>query len=491
MSSPGDPGGQPNAPSSNLNTKRIFQECNEGPFAVWIRPFRAPEKTPPETQNRQRQKLSPFKVGRTICEKYSDIQVIEKISNYQVEVVFKTKTDANNLLLDPFLHENGLEALIPTFRLERKGLIRGIDVDISNEEITKFSRSKYQVIDAVRMNRRNPDSNSEEKWIPSETVILTFEGQTLPFEICLHKVIVEVEPYITTPSVCFNCFKPGHVGKYCKSESKCSLCGASKHSDSCAVEVPRCANCNGGHKSTDRSCPTYVLEKEVRRAMAVYNVSMTAARRLVTHNSQAKVQVSKENFPELKPKNQPTYSAMTRIDRAKNQPRAQNKELQPQQQQREVTSANRKTQRHVSDTQVEEDRRSKKTRNHEPEKPKNYYKEQVENGQIVHNTRGSHPPRGGILNNNQRGNITLQNRYQILDNLNAAENSTGDDVSNDVEIAADTTSPQALNASASELSPNHEMNQPRKQIIDDVNGRPDQHQLDEINKQEKMDEEWS
>jgi|GEM_PF-5291018 len=248
--------------------------------------------------------LSPFKVGKLICKKYKDILYICSKTKSRVEVNFKNPLEANKLLNDSDIKDNNLKAYIPGFRLSRREIVKGIDEDISEEEILETIESKFKVLKVRRLNRRNRDPCRKEedpKWEASKSVVLTFSGQMLPSEVYIRRVKVKVEPYMILPVICYNCFKIGHTSSICKSNAKCSMCAEIKHG-SCTSDIPTCSNCKGDHISTNKKCPVYCKEYEVRRLMAYENISMGDARKLVFPEIQKNIRTGTEDFSHLRDK---------------------------------------------------------------------------------------------------------------------------------------------------------------------------------------------
>ncbi|XP_029178519.1 uncharacterized protein LOC114946237 [Nylanderia fulva] len=238
----------------------------------------------------------------------------------RVEINFKNIHEANQLLDDPLLEANKLKAFIPSFRLIRRGIIKGVDEDISEEEMLEEMESHQRILGIRRLNRRNRDPNRQEndpKWVPSKSVIITFSGQNLPSEVRLYKIKIEVDPYMTLPIVCYNCFKLGHTSLNCRNETKCSMCGENKHQESCGTSCPKCSNCKGEHIATDRNCPIYRMEYEVKRLMAYENLVMGDARKLVFHSPPKKrLKPGPEEFPNFQSTAYSTYSEVVKDRRS-------------------------------------------------------------------------------------------------------------------------------------------------------------------------------
>ncbi|XP_029165179.1 uncharacterized protein LOC114936225 [Nylanderia fulva] len=344
-----------------------FQEDNKGPFTVWIQ-----SKAIESNEKTYYPQVSQYKVGKLFCKKFNSIDYVCNKTRSRVEINFKNIHEANQLLDDPLLEANKLKAFIPSFRLIRRGIIKGVDEDISEEEMLEEMESHQRILGIRRLNRRNRDPNRQEndpKWVPSKSVIITFSGQNLPSEVRLYKIKIEVDPYMTLPIVCYNCFKLGHTSLNCRNETKCSMCGENKHQESCGTSCPKCSNCKGEHIATDRNCPIYRMEYEVKRLMAYENLAMGDARKLVFHPPPKKrLKPGPEEFPNLLSTAYTTYS------------------------------------------EVVKDRRSLPTVPRKPqEKPNNFYKAQMENCENFIGSRESINSANGVaMGQGSSGKKTIQ-----------------------------------------------------------------------------------
>ncbi|XP_014212911.1 uncharacterized protein LOC106642595 [Copidosoma floridanum] len=128
-------------------------------------------------------------VGAQLFGKYRDVIEVKSRGPYSsAEIRCKTPHEANKIIKDDPLKEYGLKVYIPTFRQVRRGIIRGvpnIEILSTPEKIISMIESpNAKIIDAQRLKRKNRMPKGEDdKWIPCETVLLTFEGQTLPLEV--------------------------------------------------------------------------------------------------------------------------------------------------------------------------------------------------------------------------------------------------------------------------------------------------------------------
>lgn len=73
---------------------------------------------------------------------------------------------------------------------------------------------------------------------------------------------------------CQNCLHFGHGSRNCHMYSRCNRCGATHPTDECeqdATSMPRCANCQGQHPATDRSCPKRAEFLQIRKQASSIN----------------------------------------------------------------------------------------------------------------------------------------------------------------------------------------------------------------------------
>ncbi|KAL7289659.1 hypothetical protein TKK_0016388 [Trichogramma kaykai] len=162
--------------SQDMSAVPLFNANDAGPYAVWIR------------SKIQDKELSALKVS-LVSDKlaYTSIESCTKKRKSNVVVMLKDIQEANKLIRDPNLTAKNLETFKPKVaRKSRKAIIRGVDVDIEDEVLLENIQyvNRFKLIDFKRMNMRNRTPKSEEdKWIPSRSILLTFEGQTLPREV--------------------------------------------------------------------------------------------------------------------------------------------------------------------------------------------------------------------------------------------------------------------------------------------------------------------
>jgi hypothetical protein len=76
---------------------------------------------------------------------------------------------------------------------------------------------------------------------------------------CMVEVLVFFEK--NGPRACYQCQQFGHIKRDSKNPPRCSRCAQEGH-EYCDTGTTRCANCQGDHMATDKSCPEYRKQQE-------------------------------------------------------------------------------------------------------------------------------------------------------------------------------------------------------------------------------------
>ncbi|CAN7981456.1 unnamed protein product [Ixodes pacificus] len=88
------------------------------------------------------------------------------------------------------------------------------------------------------------------------TVLITFEGKSIPKYVRFLYESYPVSSYRPRPVVCFNCHEIGHKSDVCPNKtSRCDKCGHDHSKDSDCELQPKCHNCGGSHVATSNDCP--------------------------------------------------------------------------------------------------------------------------------------------------------------------------------------------------------------------------------------------
>ena len=123
----------------------------------------------------------------------------------------------------------------------------------------------------------------DDREIKTNTYFVTFATSSPPEKLRIGYYFVEVKPYIPNPLRCFQCQEFGHSKKFCKKSLRCWKCGKGGHDgNDCSAENKCCVNCKGDHYSSSKTCPIWILEKEIQRVKTEKNLPYGEAKRLVS-----------------------------------------------------------------------------------------------------------------------------------------------------------------------------------------------------------------
>ena len=87
---------------------------------------------------------------------------------------------------------------------------------------------------------------------------------------------------------CFKCQGYGHMANECKNEAKCRVCGQNHNSRDCTENTPKCVNCQGQHRSDDKSCPKMVEKQNILKKVTKEKISIKEARKEVINQNKKK-----------------------------------------------------------------------------------------------------------------------------------------------------------------------------------------------------------
>lgn len=259
------------------NECRAYNADDPGPFVIHIsRKSYSTETVTP---------LKAIHVGKILTE--ANINSINKdgvksVGRNRVAVTFSKATDANSILKNPILVQNKLCADIPSYHISRMGLVRGVPIDWSMIDFvngTDLKEGKGKILKARRLQRKVASSDGSPTWVPTQSVVVTLEGQFLPSKIYAYYTSMVVEPYLLPTIQCRKCLRFGHIQTQCRSDARCFKCSQKHPGSECNVtpEHVRCIFCTGTHYATDPNCPEHMRQKSIKIVMSEQNISYAEA----------------------------------------------------------------------------------------------------------------------------------------------------------------------------------------------------------------------
>ena len=219
------------------------------------------------------------------------IQTTLKNSKFELEVKKERKNmflylqgenDSENILSISTLCNISVitKRIQPTVR----GIIKGIPLNLTIEEIKESLQSPTAVQDAIRQKRYNKESKKLED---SLAILVVFEGRTLPPNVWCFGRKREVYQYYRRVLQCHKCQKYGHTQKECRAkESVCLRCSEKHQSGQCPLKTIdpatrqksySCANCGGSHSSTSNLCPVRQQNHGILQVAEKYQIGFRMA----------------------------------------------------------------------------------------------------------------------------------------------------------------------------------------------------------------------
>ncbi|XP_073946918.1 uncharacterized protein [Choristoneura fumiferana] len=255
--------------------RSLYEAYDIGPFVVHVQKIATDKEIP---------SLHPVQFGYFL--KQSSIKniingSIKRIGRNRISLSFSEYKYANDFINNPCLARNNFKSFIPSFNVTRMGLVRGVPAEWSPEEILdniSLPVGSGKIIKIRRLNYKVRNSTPPE-WKPSQTIVITFDGQALPKHVfvCYNALPVELYSYPTIQ--CYSCCRFGHTKTKCNSRPRCYKCGQGHTGDTCDIEDDSayCCLCSGLHFATNRKCPEYERQTKIKLYMAQRCVSYTEA----------------------------------------------------------------------------------------------------------------------------------------------------------------------------------------------------------------------
>ncbi|XP_024084410.1 uncharacterized protein LOC112127533 [Cimex lectularius] len=235
-----------------------FDDTDMGPFYVLV-----------ESRDKNIGKAHPMLFGKWL---YQDpnlknfagsITEIRATGKNRLKVTASSKDIANYLTETEYLKKENLFTYIPDFLIKKIGVIRDVDLDLSNDEILQHMQSSVQPLMVERMTKFEK-SGDKIKIYPLETCLITFKGQRLPEFITIYGGLSRVRPYIPKIRQCNQCLRFNHSANQCRGKLRCPRCSEEHTIENCTNSgvKPVCCNCGKNHLSTSKECEIFKTKSE-------------------------------------------------------------------------------------------------------------------------------------------------------------------------------------------------------------------------------------
>ena len=224
--------------------------------------------------------LSPFAIAKSIQGLAGTPKQVKHLRSGDILIEVEKESHYKNLMKTSML-VNVPVKISPHRTLNTiKGVIRCSELKFTPVEDIVDNLKEQGVSEAQKI-IITKDGNK----ITTATIILTFHGSTVPSQINVGFLKVNVSPFIPNPLRCFGCQQFGHHKNTCKNPSKCPKCSMDDHGDTPCDHPIKCVNCSGDHPAYSRTCSKWILEKEVQSVKCKQQVPFPEARKIVQNKS--------------------------------------------------------------------------------------------------------------------------------------------------------------------------------------------------------------
>lgn len=222
------------------------------------------------------------------------------VGRFKVMVIINNFLKAN-LLVEKVNSQNvTYKAYVPSHLVSMTGVIAGVPVDLSEDDIKSGLDSEFPILRVSRLHRF---ANNER--IPLARVSVTFRSNQLPDRVKLFDCPAKVLTFVRKVDLCEKCLRFGHRTTNCRGARRCNKC-SEQHDDeedyeSCDNPV-KCANCKSAkHTATEGVCPERKRQQNINELRAKRNLTYIEARDQVPMFSQNPFELLSniQEFPNL------------------------------------------------------------------------------------------------------------------------------------------------------------------------------------------------
>jgi hypothetical protein len=220
-------------------------------------------------------------------------------------VFFNSRNTANSLVDCVGIKENKLEAFIPARVVVKKGILRGIPLDINTEQLLGRIRTENPYLHVTGAKRLqmlqqnaptqgteaeiNCESEAKEKaWVDSKSVCLDFKSQSLPNEVVTWNANLKIIPFSPAIKLCYKCGRYGHLSTRCNGKEICLTCGGDHPTgkDHKYSKKPRIINCGDDHTAFSEDCGERSEEEKLNKLILTKITSAKEASKIFKTTNQ-------------------------------------------------------------------------------------------------------------------------------------------------------------------------------------------------------------
>ena len=238
-----------------------------------VSPYRIIVESIQDPNNGVVQRINRLKIGKNL----QDIGFVKSILdilqiNKRKAAIFTDNYKIANEICKNVLLKNTYKIHIPHYLVTVSGVISGVPLEITNEEILmNIKAPNTQVTGIQRLKRK-----VEGELIDSFRIKVTFRSNKLPENVRLFHTITKVRPFFRKANFCNKCLRYNHSEQFCRSEKRCQNC-TKLDCKGCQVN-PKCMYCHQDHKTNDACCNERSFQNKINKIMSSKNMLYIEAR---------------------------------------------------------------------------------------------------------------------------------------------------------------------------------------------------------------------
>lgn len=220
------------------------------------------------------QQKHPVKISKAIEKEIGIVKAVSCLTNGRLMIKCMDEKQKQKILKMKTIA--GGKVICTEIGEKTRGVISGVPLNVSVDDI-KGSLDGGTVVSARRLQMWK-----DSKRCDSMSVMIQFEGNTLPIKVKLGFMSFSVREYIPPPLRCFKCQRMGHVANACKGKMRCAKCGGEHEYGKCeeGTEI-KCCNCGEGHSAAYAGCPIQQEAREIQKIKIVQNITYAEATRKI------------------------------------------------------------------------------------------------------------------------------------------------------------------------------------------------------------------
>jgi len=218
---------------------------------------------------------NPIQLTKGLSKEIGEVRSAKILRDGQLLIFCKSEEQCKKAVKMSKIHGKLVQCSKANDKKLVRGVITGIPVNVQADDI--MANIKHvKVCEAKRLKTKRFGDICD-----SLSVMLTFEGETLPDKVLVGFMSYSVKLYIPPPLRCYKCQRFGHIAAVCKGKKRCSKCGGEHDYDECDKVRNQCCNCGGEHSAAYQGCEFSKRAKEVQRIKVTEGISYSEAVKLV------------------------------------------------------------------------------------------------------------------------------------------------------------------------------------------------------------------